>query len=271
MSRRRYSWDERRISNYIREGRGIGRGSNYTPWLTTADVPSIGRSHRAFCSKTDRVHHLLSDNEYASFLRYYYEDDVVDIREQFPLDRIETILIAEVLGVRHPVDRVSRTPLVMTTDLLITRKVPCGLREYAYAVKEDEDLEKPRTIEKLEIERIYWATRGVAWKIQRRSELKTNAALNLAWIFDSDATVDWGSAWIAHIKSQLESIVRLYPAAAIGLACRLLDNQSGLAIGTALAVARALLARKELLVDLNLDPPLAERSCSNFSFAEGRT
>lgn len=269
MSRRRYSWDEKRISKYIREGRGKGSGSNYTPWLTTADVPSIGRSHRAFCSKTERVHHLLSDNEYASFLRCYYEDDVVDIREQFPLDRIETILIAEVLGVRHPVDRVSRIPLVMTTDLLITRKVPRGLREYAYAVKEDKDLKNPRTIEKLKIEEIYWATRGVTWKIQLRSELKTNVALNLAWIFDSDATVAWGSARIPHIKSQLESVVRLYPAAPIGLACRLLDNQSGLAIGTALAVARALLARKELLVDLNLDPPIAEISCSNFSFAEG--
>jgi hypothetical protein len=271
MSRRRYSWDEKRISKYARAGRGTGSGSNYTPWLTTADVPSIGRSHRAFWSKTERVHHFLSDNEYASFLRHCYEDDVVDIREQFPLDRIETILIAEVLGIRHPVDRVSRTPLVMTTDLLVTRKTPRGLREYAYAVKEDKDLQSLRTIEKLEIERIYWAMRGIVCKIQLRSELKTNAALNLAWIFDSDASVESGSAWIARIKSQLKSAVRLYPASPIRLACRLLDNQLGLAIGTALAVVRALLARKELLVDLNLAPPLAEISCSHFSFVEGRT
>lgn len=271
MSRHRYSWDEKRISKYIRTGRGMGSGSDYTPWLTTADVPSIGRSHRAFWSKTERVHHFLSDNEYASFLQHCYEDDVIDIREQFPLDRTETILIAEVLGVHYPVDRVSRTPLVMTTDLLITRKVPRGLREYAYAVKEDKDLQSLRTIEKLEIERIYWATRGVAWKIQLRSELKTNAALNLAWIFDSDASVECRSAWVACIKSQLKSVIRLYPAAPIRLACRLLDNQLGLAIGTALAVARTLLARKELLVNLSLDPPVAEMCCSNFSFTEDQS
>lgn len=271
MSRRRYSWDEKRINKYVRAGRGVGSGPEYSPWLTTADVPSLGRSHRPFWWKTGRVHHFLSDNEYYAFLRHCYEDDAVDIREQFPLDRTETVLIAELLGVRHPVDCVSRVPLVMTTDLLITRGIRSGLRQCAYAVKEDRDMNNARTVEKLEIERLYWALRGVPWEIQLSSEIKNNTALNLAWIFDFDASVEFGSDWIERVKSQLTTVVRLHPTTPIRLVCRLLDNRLGLAGGTILGVVRALLARKELLVDLNLAPPLAEISCSKFSFSESRT
>jgi len=271
MSRRRYSWDEKRISKYVHAGRGMGSGPEYTPWLTTADVPSLGRSHRPFWSKTARVHQFLSDNEYYAFLHHCYEDDAIDIREQFPLDRTETVLIAELIGVRHPVDRISRAPLVMTTDLLVTRKMQCGSRHFAFAVKEDRDLNNARTIEKLEIERLYWALRGVAWEIQRSSEVKNDAALNLAWIFDSDASFEFGSAWVQRIKSQLKATVGRYPTAAIRVACRLVDDRLSLAPGATLGVVRALLARKDLLVDLNIRPPLAEVPCSKFRFAKRRT
>ncbi len=44
---------------------------------------------------TGRVHHLLSDIEFRSFLLFDWAEDVVDIREQFPLDRVATQRIAE--------------------------------------------------------------------------------------------------------------------------------------------------------------------------------
>ncbi|MFK4500238.1 hypothetical protein ABIF86_004529 [Bradyrhizobium japonicum] len=268
MSRRRYSWDERRIAGRLGTGRGLGSGADYTPWLTTADVPSRGRSHRVFWRTSSRVHHFLSDNEYASFLHHCYDDDVIDIREQFPLERIDTMMIAEMLGVRHPVDRCSRAPLVMTTDLLVTRRVPHGKRQFAYAIKEDEDLKTLRTIEKLEIERVYWSIREVCWQIQLRSELKTNTALNLAWLFDSDFGVQVEGDWAPTISAKLRTASLAYPTAPIRLVCRLLDDQLGLERGAALSVVRALLARKELLVDLNRAPPLAEVACAEFHFPE---
>jgi hypothetical protein len=271
MSRRRHSWDEKRISNYVHAGRGMGSGSQYTPWLTTADVPSRGRSHRPFWSRTARVHHFLSDNEYYAFLHHAYDDNVTDIREQFPLDRTETIVIAEQLGVRHPVDRVSRVPLVMTTDLLITQGMRSSVSQFAYAVKEDRELNNARAVEKLEIERLYWALRGIPWEIQLSSEVKNNTALNLAWIFDADASVEFGSARVERIKSRLKTTVCRYPTAPIRIACRLVDDRLGLTLGTALGLVRALLARKELLVDLNLRPPIANVHCSNFRFSKRQT
>lgn len=234
-------------------------------------MPSRGRSHRLFWRKSARVHHFLSDNEYSAFLHHCYDDDVIDVREQFPLDRSETILLADLLGVHHPVDRASRTPLVMTTDLLITRRASRGDCLFAYAIKEDEDLQNLRTIEKLEIEKVYWSIRGIAWEIQLRSQLKTNTARNLAWLFNSDLSVRAENAWIQRIRTQVQTTSLAYPTVPIRLVCRLIDGQLGLERGSALGVVRALLARKEVLVDLNHAPPLAEVPCAKFSFAESQT
>ncbi|MFP5516143.1 MAG: hypothetical protein ACLGJC_24050 [Alphaproteobacteria bacterium] len=42
MARRRYAFEEDRITPFHKEGRGTGRGGNYKPWLTVQDVPSPG-------------------------------------------------------------------------------------------------------------------------------------------------------------------------------------------------------------------------------------
>jgi hypothetical protein len=137
-------------------------------------------------------------------------------------------------------------------------------------VKEDADLNNARVVEKLEIERLYWALRGVAWQVQLSSEVKNNTALNLAWIFDSDASFEFGDAQAEHIKSQLKITVGRHPTSSIRIACRFVDNRLSLAPATTLGVVRALLARKELLVDLNRRPPVAEIPCSKLCFAKRR-
>jgi hypothetical protein len=94
MSRRRYQFTEAKVRKYIAEGRGSGDGASYKPWLTVYDLPSRGRSHRPFGIKTGRTHHLLSDGEWKSFIRFEYDATVLDIREQFPLDRHQTMRVA---------------------------------------------------------------------------------------------------------------------------------------------------------------------------------
>jgi hypothetical protein len=61
----------------------------------------------------------LSDIEWRLFLHLDWCDEVSDIREQFPLDRAITRRIAEELGIRHPTNRTTKTPLVMTTNFLV--------------------------------------------------------------------------------------------------------------------------------------------------------
>jgi hypothetical protein len=127
MARFKYGWTEKKIERFIKDGRGTGRGKDYTPWLTTQDVPSRGRSHRVALPKTGRQHHFLSDNEFYAFLDMAFDADVTDIREQYPLDRKETIAIAAAKKIKHPADK--GTPIVMTTDFVETRMGPMAIRK----------------------------------------------------------------------------------------------------------------------------------------------
>jgi hypothetical protein len=165
MVRRRYGFDEAKIARFLKEGRGKGRGADYKPWLKIGDVPSRGRSHRPKGNRTGRVHHLLSDIECHVFHLFDWDDAVEDLREQFPLDRADTQRIAEQLGVEHPRDTVTRTPLVMITDFLVDMVRDGRLVQLARAVKPASELDDQRILEKLDIERLYWREKGVDWGV----------------------------------------------------------------------------------------------------------
>lgn len=77
------------IEKLIKEGRGQGHGSDYKPWINIQDVPSLGRVSRIKGIKTNRQHEFLSDLERNFFYLLEYSNNVVDIREQFPLLPLE--------------------------------------------------------------------------------------------------------------------------------------------------------------------------------------
>lgn len=266
MSRKRYSWSEARIAKYIRAGRGTGTGNSYQPWLTVSDVPSRGRSRRAFWEKTRREHHLLSDNEFCAFQVFSWRNCTEDIREQFPIrDRNETLALSRKLGIRHPRCPHGNIPIVVTTDLLITRQAGAGTQNFAYAVKEEEDLEDPRVIEKLEVERAYWEDRNVPWKMLLSGDLKTFGAENLAWILAapklSDPHFDGESQ---QLKPVLQRYFDRNPEVPIVALCLAVDRALGHPHGFSLAIARGLLARKALSTDLAGLVRVHERAAKNF-------
>jgi len=255
MARKRYGFDEKRIKRFIREGRGSGTGKHYKPWLTVSDVPSLGRVHRVFCPKTGREHHLLSDNEYYAFLLQWWDDNVIDIMEQFPLiDRRETLEIAARCGVRHPVDPASGALWIITTDLLLTIRTTHGIETVAHAVKQAEALSNERTLEKLEIERRYWERREVRWSILTDRQVKNTFTKNLAWILDSDdfhsQTPTCTDLDIA-VQYVLAEEQRTRPYAPIRIVCRTADQRLNCKAGTALAALRRLLGAKLVMGDLH--------------------
>ncbi len=254
MARRRYGFDEKRNQRFIRQGRGKGTLENYKPWVTVADVPSLGRVHRVFCPKTGRTHHMLSDNEYYAFLYLWWDDDVIDIREQFPLlDRRETLEIAACCGVRHPVDPVSGALWVMTTDFLTTIRTTLGTEMVAYAVKQSEKLRHVRTLEKLEIERRYWERRQVRWSILTDQHVKNTYTRNLAWILSARNNNSEESACTdidIDVQCVLAEEQLTQPYTPIRLVCLMADKRLNRKAGTALAVLRRLLGLKRIKVDL---------------------
>lgn len=174
-------WIERRI----REGRGSGSGADYKPWLVIQDFSSLGRAHRMKGWKHGRVHHLFSDLERNVFLHYLYPRSVTDIREQFPLLPVEeTVEIAREMGVRHPTDPRTKHPIVMTTDLLVSARQGLLGTYQPLTVKYFNDLQKTRTLEKLEIERRYWAAAGrnLGLKIVTEKQISSEFVSNMLWM-----------------------------------------------------------------------------------------
>lgn len=179
MAKHRSQWSFKTYHRRINEGRGQGTLAEYKPWITIHDLASRGVVSRVLGQKTGRIHHLLSRNEMAYFFILDSSDKVIDIREQFPLLGVdETVRIADGAGIRHPRDPKSLYPYVLTSDFVITTRDGLCVR----SVKESDALADPRTREKLEIERRYWAGRGIDWKIVTEDRIDFQKARNLEWL-----------------------------------------------------------------------------------------
>lgn len=236
-----------------KEGRGEGILGGYKPWIHIQDVASKGLATRIKGLKTGRVHHLLSQLELHCFYCLDWDDRVFDIREQYPLDLPETLAIAEQLNIRHPRVPVTLDDVVMTTDFLVTVHHAYEPKEFAFTVKYSNDLENPRTIEKLEIERFYWARRGVEWSIITEKQIKPALVKNIKWVhpfanpqrFSSGITPLVGEKigrFMYEIISHSDAALRVVTAAS--------DKEFSLPNGTSLAIARHLIAVKKWAVDM---------------------
>ncbi|WP_222705775.1 hypothetical protein [Salidesulfovibrio onnuriiensis] len=83
MAKKYNSPTEVTFQQWIKEGRGSGKGRDCKPWLTVRDVASQGRSHRVFGFKSQRTHHLFFDLERPRAIekpelerRYWQQKDV---------------------------------------------------------------------------------------------------------------------------------------------------------------------------------------------------
>lgn len=168
----------------LKEKRGMGRGKDYRTWLEPHEFGSNGRAHRIRGWIVDRTYSLMSDGELRCFLLIQLEPGVVDIREQYPLLPLAlTEEIANDLGINHP-PKNRKKKTVMTTDLVVTFfDQDKGMYEIAIAVKTKEELQKPRTVEKLKIEEEYWKRLGVKFIVVTEEDLDHKKAINLTFIY----------------------------------------------------------------------------------------
>lgn len=254
MAKRRYGFDEDKIARFLKEGRGQGNGAGYRPWLTVQDVSSLGRSSRIHSRKTGREHHLLSDIETALFLLLDWSDSVIDIREQFPLDRNETRRIAADMGVRHPVDTHSQTDIVMTTDFLIDMRTDNGNVLIPRSAKPASELDKDRTLEKQEIERRYWHAKGGDWGLVTDFDLPAQRIKNLRWLHEMQSlenmVAPYSGFWQDRCNQFLTCLSQVTDIT-IRHFIQNLDRTHGFATGEGLMVLRHLAANKKIMIDLD--------------------
>lgn len=167
------------VNSWIKAGFGQGEGKNYKPFVHVRDVPSRGTSNVVRSRMTGRIHEYLSNHEFRVHLLAEYGRTTLDIRERFallPWDETQTI--AARLGIQHPMIPGTRTPIVMTTDLLLSLKRPNGLELLAVSATLKEDF-TARNLEKLLLERLYWNRRGVRWILATEENVPAARASNL--------------------------------------------------------------------------------------------
>lgn len=233
---------------WIDQGRGEGELSSYKPWITVRDIASKGRSHRLYGHKTKRTHHLLSDLELAFFLVLEWTPFVYDIREQFPLSMDQTDEIAQQLSIAHPaVQGVKQT---MSTDFYVLGSDSKQFR-LAIQAKYKKDLEDRRTIEKLAIEKRFWDSKNVEYRIITEDDIPKEVFDNIKWLypamresenFDGYSTIDF------YVQQ-----FRKYPNLSLINLCKQLDTSYHLDSGTSLSELRVLFAQRYFKFDIRLD------------------
>ena len=169
-----------------REGRGKGHGANYKPWIKIREFNSAGTTANVVDWKHGRTTQLLSQGEEWYYYVLRWDDNVTDIREQFPLFEPEdTVRIADAFGFRHPKDRNT----TMTTDMLVDyadgHQEAVSIKDsrkdvdYKLAKTEFEMNRAMRTAEKILIEKKYWAEKGIIWKLLYKEDLDPQYVNNI--------------------------------------------------------------------------------------------
>jgi hypothetical protein len=250
---------QRKTDKYrIMEGRGLGEGADYESWFKIPrEVPSKGRTTTLLGWKSRRLHILLSDKELHSFVNYQWEDDVTDIREQYPLLPLEqTIVIANELGIRHPSARSEDGKLeeiVMTTDFLITKRDGDHVYNIARDVKMSDELKKKRVLDKFKIVKGYWDMQDIDWGVVTEKEISEVKGRNLFFLYHDYfwaeehgiagaellAVVDRFKSKLARYNFDLYKTIDIF------------DRENYWESGTSLNFFRYLLVKKEILTDFN--------------------
>ncbi len=247
MASRKKGFTEAQFAKWIKEGRGSGEHADYKPWLTVRDLPSLGRVHRVFGLKSKRTHHLLSDLELSVFLMLEWHSEVTQIREQFPLERGTTRKLAFYAGIKHP--NVAGIDQYMSSDFLIDstdEKQP----RFALQAKYVSALNDARTVEKLELERRYWAEKEYPWYLVTEREIPPVVFKNIQWLYSAQRDDEEG---VELSQQQLEFYAHHFeknPNKTIIAICKELDAAYDLLLGESLYEVRKLLAKRYFTFDI---------------------
>jgi hypothetical protein len=252
MTKMNYEWNDNKLNRFLKEGRGQGEGKEYKPWLTIQDRPSLGRVSRVYWHKTQRIYHFFSDNETRMFYLLAWENEVTDIREFYPL-----LNMAEIIKDKRGIeldkfkDKETGTPYVFTTTFLVTYKDENSKDHYiARSVKSSYELEKKYVIEKFEVERRYWESKGIDWGIITQKDIPVVNAQNIEWVYSSitdqgmpETSKDELSQLLLHNLDGNSSKIR-------NITSRF-DNDYNFDPGTGLFLFKYLIATKRIIVNMD--------------------
>jgi hypothetical protein len=252
-------WTEKKVAELLAQGYGSGSGPDYKPWIEVGDISSNGRKRLVPSHRFGRAVHVLSDVEYLMFLLLDWSSQVVDINEQFPLDRALTLDVARRLGIPHPYYEGTKVPTVMTVDFMVTLVRNGQTVVEAFNTKVDEDVDVERELMKLEIQRTALELMEIPHHLVLKSSLPQPLASNLAWLHDALVKPGEIEPHPGYFDEMAKRFRRHAAAAShqktLAQVAGEFDRTHGAEPGTGLRVARILLQRREASIDLTSAHP----------------
>ncbi len=141
---------------------GTGDNAKYKPYIQVGEFGSLGTAACVIDYKTGRTVHLLSQAEVIAWHLLRWKDNVIDIKEQYPLPIKDTLKIAKDYGISHPFK--NGEPTVLTTDLYVIRDTG----NFAISIKTSMNNLKYNN---LFIEKKYWKEHNIPWRLISKDEL----------------------------------------------------------------------------------------------------
>ncbi len=269
MAKRDYKWNVSKLERFLKEGRGTGEGEKYKPWLITQDYPSMGVATRIFSQKTNRMHHFFSKNQLFFFYILEYDENVIDIKEHYPLlDLQEELSECRQVNLNKYIGGEGKTPYILTTTFFISYKSIDGLIKYAArSVKNSSELVKKSVQNKLEIERRYWQAKEIPWSLVTNNDLNMIKVKNIEYIRDYV-----GGNEIFNLNTDAEDLVLcLYERIAISqksIKDTISEYEMDYEIseGTGVTFFKFLLANKYVCIDMN-SPINLNSKCSTLTLS----
>lgn len=177
----------------------------YEPLWRVEDIKSKGvKAKVQHFKELNRATHLLSQNEVLMFMLIAWNPEISQSYEQYALPLSSTLAIADELNIKHPQYPTTKVPCLQTLDFFCLK--PDG-STLGYAVKQEDELFKIRSVEKLAIQEAWCAINTVEFHLVDSSELKQNRVSNLERIYRQRNLPicfnDMFDAWLSNFWSTL--------------------------------------------------------------------
>jgi TnsA endonuclease C terminal/TnsA endonuclease N terminal len=219
--------------------------------------------HQIKSWKTSRLYCFSNPLKLALFYLLEWSPDVIDFWESCPLLPLDqTLAIAESCELPHPTNPGTGQPAVMTTDFLQSIRNGDRTLYVPASVKSLAQLQNPRSLGELEIERRYWAARKTSLTLVTEDDLHPSLIKNIAWIHpyrDSNDFTDLDQLPLSLLASILINALKEGTKSLLSIT-RHYDRYMEFPRGTSLAVIRHLLANRliriNMLKPIKLDEPL---------------
>ncbi|WP_430789084.1 TnsA endonuclease C-terminal domain-containing protein [Virgibacillus flavescens] len=255
-------WKDSTIKRFLKEGRGQGEGQEYKSWLQVQDIASQGRSSRTFGFTSQRVHHLLSDLQLYYFYLLEFDDQVIDIREQFPLlDFHEMNVPVDQELEKKLFNSKTNVPHVFIVPFMVTRIDQDGNPFYeARVIKSSTELAKKTTISRLELLRRYFEQKQIDFGIVTEKEINKQLARNTGWVLTAYDIQDYPELIgnLAFLKKDLKDYLT-NPIETFQSIIQRIEKSYQLDEGLGLILLKHLVATKEIQMELNQKIDLSRR------------